>query len=175
MADSISNRIYFTLPAGWNSLSINEIYGNIFDWINLFDTNVAIIIIIMALVAILNLVTCLIILLLERTHMIGLLKSLGSPDRTIQRIFVFHGAMITVGGILLGNVLGLLICWLQQRYGFITLPEDTYFISAAVVRISWLQVMLVNLGTFLICFSVLLIPSFLMIRKISPVNALRFD
>ena len=175
MADSISNRIYFTLPAGWNSLSINEIYGNIFDWINLFDTNVAIIIIIMALVAILNLVTCLIILLLERTHMIGLLKSLGSPDRTIQRVFVFHGAMITVGGILLGNVLGLLICWLQQRYGFITLPEDTYFISVAVVKISWLQVMMVNLGTFLICFSVLLIPSFLMIKKMSPVNALRFD
>ena len=175
MADSVSNRIYFTLPAGWNSLSINEIYGNIFDWINLFDTNVVIIIIIMALVAILNLVTCLIILLLERTHMIGLLKSLGSPDRTTQRVFVFHGAMITIGGILVGNILGLLICWLQQRYGFITLPEDTYFISAAAVKISWLQVLLVNLATFLICFAVLLIPSFLMIRRMRPVKALRFD
>jgi lipoprotein-releasing system permease protein len=175
MADSISNRIYFNLPAGWNSLSINQIYGNIFDWINLFDTNVAIIIIIMALVAILNLVTCLIILLLERTHMIGLLKSLGSPDRTIQRVFVFHGALITIGGILAGNILGLLICWLQQRYGFITLPEDTYFISTAAVKISWGEVMLVNLGTFLVCFVVLLIPSFLMIRRMRPVKALRFD
>jgi lipoprotein-releasing system permease protein len=175
MADSISNRIYFNLPAGWNSLSINQIYGNIFDWINLFDTNVAIIIIIMALVAILNLVTCLIILLLERTHMIGLLKSLGSPDRTVQRVFVFHGALITIGGILAGNILGLLICWLQQRYGFITLPEDTYFISTAAVKISWVQIMLVNLGTFLICFAVLLIPSFLMIRRMRPVKALRFD
>lgn len=175
MADSVSNRIFEQLPPGWNSLSISEIYGNIFDWLNLQDTTIAIVIIIMVLVAILNLVTCLIILLLERTHMIGLLKSLGSPDQTIQRVFIFHGAMITFGGILLGNVLGLLICWLQQRYGFITLPEDSYFISTAAVKITWLQVLWVNLGTFLICFAVLLIPSYLLIRRMSPVKALRFD
>ena len=129
----------------------------------------------MVLVAILNLVTCLIILLLERTHMIGLLKSLGSPDKTIQQVFVFHGAIITFGGILLGNALGLLICWLQQRYGFITLPEDSYFISTAAVKIAWQQVLWVNLGTFLICFAVLLIPSLMIIRKLSPVKAMRFD
>ena len=175
MADSVSNRIFEQLPPGWNSLSISEIYGNIFDWLNLQDTTIAIVIIIMVLVAILNLVTCLIILLLERTHMIGLLKSLGSPDQTIQRVFIFHGAMITFGGILLGNILGLLICWLQQRYGFITLPEDSYFISTAAVKITWLQVLWVNLGTFLICFAVLLIPSYLLIRRMSPVKALRFD
>lgn len=175
MADSVSNRIFEQLPPGWNSLSISEIYGNIFDWLNLQDTTIAIVIIIMVLVAILNLVTCLIILLLERTHMIGLLKSLGSPDQTIQRVFIFHGAMITFGGILLGNILGLLICWLQQRYGFVTLPEDSYFISTAAVKITWLQVLWVNLGTFLICFAVLLIPSYLLIRRMSPVKALRFD
>ncbi|HEY4154383.1 MAG TPA: FtsX-like permease family protein [Puia sp.] len=175
MADSISNRIYYKLPPGWNSLSVSEIYGNIFDWLNLQDTTIAIVIIIMILVAILNLVTCLIILLLERTNMIGLLKSLGSPDRTIQRIFVYHGALITFGGLILGNVLGLLICGLQQHYGFITLPEDSYFISTAAVKISALQILWVNLGTFLICFTVLLIPSFTLIRKMSPVKALRFD
>ena len=175
MADSISNRIFYKLPAGWNSRSIPEIYGNIFDWLNLQDTTIAIVIIIMVLVAILNLVTCLIILLLERTHMIGLLKSLGSPDKTIQQVFVFHGAIITFGGILLGNALGLLICWLQQRYGFITLPEDSYFISTAAVKIAWQQVLWVNLGTFLICFAVLLIPSLMIIRKLSPVKAMRFD
>ncbi|MFI5124373.1 MAG: ABC transporter permease [Chitinophagales bacterium] len=175
MADSISNRIFFTLPPGWDSRSIPEIYGNIFDWLNLQDTTIAIVIIIMVLVAILNLVTCLIILLLERTHMIGLLKSLGSPDQTIQRVFVFHGAIITFGGLLLGNILGLLIYWLQQRYGFISLPEDSYFISTAAVKITWQQLLWVNLGTSLICFIILLIPSFLIIRKISPVKALRFD
>jgi lipoprotein-releasing system permease protein len=175
MADSISNRIFDVLPPGWNSRSVSEIYGNIFDWLNLQDTTIAIVIMIMVLVAILNLVTCLIILLLERTHMIGLLKSLGSPDHTIQQVFIFHGAIITFGGILLGNILGLLICWLQQRYGFITLPEDSYFISTAAVKITALQVLWVNLGTFVICFLVLLVPSFLIIRRLTPVKAMRFD
>ena len=175
MADSISNRLFVALPPGWNSRSIPEIYGNIFDWLNLQDTTVVIVILIMILVAIVHLITCLIILLLERTHMVGLLKSLGSRDQTIQQIFVLHGAIITFGGLILGNILGLLIYWLQQRYGFITLPEDSYFISTAAVKITWEQLVWVNLGTFLICFAVLLIPSFLIIRRISPVRALRFD
>lgn len=175
MADSVSNRIFDKLPHLWNSRSVSEIYGNIFDWLNLHDTTVVIVIIIMVLVAILNLVTCLIILLLERTQMIGLLKSLGSRDRTIQRIFLYHGALITFGGIILGNFAGLLICWLQQRYGFIRLPEETYFISTAAVQITWLQVCMVNAGTFVICFAVLLLPSFFIIRRLSPVKAITFD
>jgi lipoprotein-releasing system permease protein len=175
MADSVSNRIFDKLPHLWNSRPISEIYGNIFDWLNLHDTTVVIVIIIMVLVAILNLVTCLIILLLERTHMIGLLKSLGSRDGTIQRVFLYHGALITFGGIIIGDLLGLLICWLQQHYGFITLPEDTYFISTAAVRITWQQVCWVNAGTFMICFAVLLVPSFLIIRGLSPVKAIAFE
>ena len=175
LADSVSNRIFDKLPHLWNSRPITEIYGNIFDWLNLHDTTVVIVIIIMVLVAILNLVTCLIILLLERTHMIGLLKSLGSRDITIQQVFLYHGALITFGGIILGDLLGLLICWLQQRYGFITLPEDTYFISTAAVRITWQQVCWVNAGTFMICFAVLLVPSFLIIRGLSPVKAIAFE
>ena len=175
MADSVSNRIFDKLPHLWNSRSIDEIYGNIFDWLNLHDTTVVIVIIIMVLVAILNLVTCLIILLLERTQMIGLLKSLGSRDRTIRRIFLYHGALITFGGLILGNIAGLLICWLQQRYGFIRLPEETYFISTAAVKITWLQICLVNAGTFVICFAVLLLPSFFIIRRLSPVKAITFD
>jgi len=175
MADSVSNRIFDKLPHLWNSRSVTEIYGNIFDWLNLHDTTVVIVIIIMVLVAILNLVTCLIILLLERTQMIGLLKSLGSRDRTIQQVFLYHGALITFGGIILGNFAGLLICWLQQHYGFITLPEDTYFISTAAVRITWQQICWVNAGTFVICFSVLLLPSYFIIRRLSPVQAIAFD
>jgi lipoprotein-releasing system permease protein len=175
MADSVSNRIFEKLPHGWNSRSITEIYGNIFDWLNLQDTTIIIVIIIMILVAILNLVSCLIILLLERTNMIGLLKSLGSRDSIIQKVFLYHGALITFSGILLGNISGLLVCWLQNRYKFITLPEDSYFISTAVVKISWQQVCWVNLGTFVICFTVLLLPSFFIIRRLSPVKAISFN
>jgi lipoprotein-releasing system permease protein len=175
MADSISNRIFEKLPRKWNSQSIREIYGNIFDWLNLQDTTILIVIVIMILVAILNLVTCLIILLLERTHMIGILKSMGSRDEGIQKIFLYHGALITFGGIVLGNLFGLLIYWLQNKYGIITLPEDSYYISTAVVYITWQQVCLVNLGTFVICFAVLLIPSFFIIRRLSPVKAIAFN
>ncbi len=103
MADSVSNRIFDKLPRRWNSQSITEIYGSLFDWLNLQDTTIIIVIVIMVLVAILNLVTCLIILLLERTRMIGLLKSLGSRDRTIQQVFLYHGALITFGGIIAGQ------------------------------------------------------------------------
>ena len=175
MADSVSNRIYDKLPHLWDSHSITEIYRSIFDWLNLQDTTIIIVIVMMVLVAILNLVTCLIILLLERTHMIGLLKSMGSRDRNIQQVFLYHGALITFGGILLGDFLGLLICWLQDRYGFITLPEDSYFISTAAVRINWQQVCWVNLGTFVVCFVVLLIPSFFIIKRLSPVKAISFN
>ena len=175
MADSVSNRIFDKLPRKWDSHSITEIYRSIFDWLNLQDTTIVIVIIMMVLVAILNLVTCLIILLLERTHMIGLLKSFGSRDSSIQKVFLYHGTLITFGGILLGDFLGLLICWLQNRYGFITLPEDSYFISVAAVKITWQQVCLVNAGTFVVCFVVLLLPSFFIIRRLSPVKAIAFN
>ncbi len=175
MADTVSNRIFDKLPHKWNSESITEIYGNIFDWLNLQDTTIIIVIIIMVLVAILNLVTCLIILLLERTHIIGLLKSCGSRDSSIQQVFRYLGALITFGGIILGNIFGLLVYWLQKRYGFITLPEDSYFISTAAVKIGWQQVCWVNVGTFLICFAVLLLPSFFIIRRLSPVKAITFN
>jgi lipoprotein-releasing system permease protein len=175
MADSVSNRIFDKLPHHWNSQSITEIYGSLFDWLNLQDTTIIIVIVIMVLVAILNLVTCLIILLLERTRMIGLLKSLGSRDRTIQQVFLYHGALITFGGILTGNLLGLVFYWLQNKYGFITLPEESYFISTAAVKIYWQQVCWVNLGTFVICFAVLLLPSFWIIRRLKPVKAIAFN
>ena len=172
-ADTISNLIFDQLPPGWTSRSVNDLYSNIFDWLALQDTTIAIVIIIMVLVAILNLVTCLIILLLERTQMIGVLKSLGAPNLTIQKVFLYHGALITVSGLLFGNIIALGICWLQQRYGFIRLPEDAYFISTAAVHIEWWEVALVNAGTFAICFLILMIPT-LIIRRITPVKAILF-
>ena len=175
MADSVSSRIYDKLPRRWNSQSITEIYGSLFDWLNLQDTTIIIVIVIMVLVAILNLVTCLIILLLERTRMIGLLKSLGSRDRTIQQVFLYHGVLITFGGIITGNILGLLFYWLQNKYGFITLPEESYYIATAAVKINWQQVCMVNAGTFVICFIVLLLPSFWIIRRLNPVKAISFN
>lgn len=171
--DTVNAIIFQALPATWNSRTIKEIYGNIFDWLNLQDTTVAIVLVIMIIIAVLNLVTCLIILLLERTRMVGVLKALGSPDGSIQKIFLYYGALITISGIVLGNFFGLLICWLQQRYGFISLPEEAYFISKAAVKLEWWHVAVVNAGTFVVCFIVLMIPT-IIIRNIRPVKAIMF-
>lgn len=171
--DTVNSVIFEKLPGTWNSRTITEIYANIFEWLNLQDTTVAIVLIIMIVVAVLNLITCLIILLLERTRMVGILKALGSSDWSIQNIFLYYGAVITVSGIIMGNLFGLLVYWSQQRYGYITLPEEAYFISKAAVKLEWWHVVAVNAGTFLVCFLILMIPT-IIIKRIQPVRAIMF-
>jgi lipoprotein-releasing system permease protein len=173
-ADRVSDAIYDKLPTNWGSRTTQEIYPNIFDWLNLQDKTVIIVLIIMIVVATLNLITCLIILVLERTRMVGILKAIGAPDPSIRQVFLYHGAIITLFGIALGNVVGLAVCWLQDRYGFITLPEDAYFISKAIVRLQWWHLLLVDGGTFLVCFLVLMIPT-VIVRRMQPVRAIGFS
>ena len=172
-ADRVSARLHEQLPREWDSRTTQEIFPNIFDWLNLQDNTIIIVLVIMIVVATLNLVTCLIILVLERTRMVGILKAVGSPNMSIQWIFLYQGAFITLVGLALGNIFGLGICWLQQRYGFITLPEDAYFISKAVIKLEWWHVPLVNLLTFVICILVLLIPT-VIIRRVQPARAIQF-
>lgn len=171
--EAINESILYKIPIEYGSSTIEQIYPNIFDWLNLQDQTTVIVLIIMIIIATLNLITCLLILVLERTRMVGLLKAIGSRNFTIQKIFLYHGAVISLTGIIGGNILGLVVCWLQARYGFIKLPEDAYYISQAAVYIEWWQIALVNIFTFLICFFVLLIPT-LIIKRIQPVRAIQF-
>jgi lipoprotein-releasing system permease protein len=172
-ADRVSARVHQQLPPDWGSRTTQEIFPNIFDWLNLQDNTIIIVLVIMIVVATLNLVTCLIILVLERTRMVGILKAVGSRNVSIQWIFLYQGAFITLFGLVLGNIFGLGVCWLQQRFGFITLPEDAYFISKAVVKLEWWHVPMVNLLTFVICILVLLIPT-VIIRRVQPARAIQF-
>lgn len=172
-ADTLNETIFALLPELWNSKTIREIYPSIFDWLALQDQTIGIVLLIMIIVAVLNLITCLIILVLERTRMVGVLKALGAYNGTIQKIFLYHGALITLAGILLGNLVAFALIFLQSTYGFIQLPEEMYYISKAEVKVIPWQIMAVNAGTFLICMAVLLIPS-LIIRKIQPVRAIQF-
>ncbi|OYW19748.1 MAG: hypothetical protein B7Z54_03040, partial [Sphingobacteriales bacterium 12-47-4] len=121
-----------------------------------------------------NLVTCLIILVLERLRMIGILKSLGASNWMVQKVFLFQSAIITVTGILLGTAVALGLLWLQQKTGFIRLQEESYYLDSAAVKIVWWQVGLVVGGTLLVSLLVLMIPS-LIVRRVQPVKAIRFQ
>ncbi|MGB8194560.1 MAG: FtsX-like permease family protein [Chitinophagaceae bacterium] len=171
--EDISFDILAELPVEWKSRTTQELYPHIFDWLNLQNKTIAIVLIIMIIVASLNLITCLIILVLERTRMVGILKALGSPDGKIQKIFLIHGSIITVLGILIGNIIGVFLCWLQQEYGFISLPEEMYYISTVAVNLEWWHILAVDIGTFIICFGILLIPT-LVVKRVRPVKAIQF-
>ena len=155
----VTDELFNTLPVAWSSKSIKEINPNIFDWLTCRIQPLCMVLVIMTVVAVLNLITCLIILVLERTRMIGVLKALGSPNASIQRIFLYQGAIITVTGIVLGNLVALLLIWLQQKYSLISLQEEMYYISKVEMRPEWWHFLLVDAGTFIICFLILIIPT----------------
>lgn len=165
--------IFATLPSGWNALTLKELSPEIFDWLKLQNTNKYILIVLMTVVAIINLITCLIILLIERTRMIALLKALGSNDGTIQKIFILYGSRIAVRGIFFGILLGLGICLIQKYTEFIQLNEEVYYVKSAPVSIDYRQVILIAAGTLILSALMLIIPSYVS-RKIHPARALVF-
>lgn len=161
-------------PQTWDTQSVRSVSPNIFDWLNMQDVTRNVLIGIMVLVAVINLITCLIILVLERIKMIGVLKAVGARNWTIQSIFLHHSLIITVTGILAGAALGIGFLYLQDATGFIKLKEDAYYLSEAAVKIVWWQVAAICFWTFFICLCVLMVPSIL-VRKIQPVKAIRFS
>lgn len=171
--DASAEEIFPMLPGGWDCRTMMQIHPEIFDWLNLQNTNKYILITVMTLVALINLITCLIILVLERTRMIGVLKALGMGDWGIQRIFLSYGSIILAWGIGLGSALGLGIAWLQLRTGFIRLDETAYYMDRAPILIVWWQVGAVLAGTFLTCLLVLMIPTIIS-RRIEPAKAVQF-
>lgn len=171
--NAVSSTLSNALPSEWMSKSIKEVYPNIFDWLDIQDVNRNVVFVVMGIVALINLITCLLILMLERTNMIGLLKSMGATNWTIQKIFIVYASFITLAGVGFGLVIGLGICFLQQATGFITLDEASYYISVAPVKIIGWQVAAVCAGTTVVCFVSLFLPT-LLIPKISPVKAIAF-
>ena len=127
----------------------------------------------MAIVAIINMVTVLLILILERTNMIGIVKALGARNWQIQKIFLYYAGIIIIAGQFLGNLLGLGLAWLQKTYKFLKLDEQNYYLDTAPIHIDWSTVIWINFGAFLVILTFLVLPTFI-INKIRPIQALRF-
>ncbi|MBW3518105.1 FtsX-like permease family protein [Flavobacterium sp. NKUCC04_CG] len=166
--------IYLELPPTLNSQTIVEKYGNIFNWIAMFDFNIAVILVIMVVVAAINMIVALLVLILERTQMIGVLKALGATNWSIRKIFLYNAAYLIFIGLFWGNLLGIGLLLTQQYFGLIKLDPNLYYVKEAPVLLRLTDVLWLNAGVVLICLLVLLIPSYL-ITKISPVKAMRFD
>jgi len=173
-ADSISNYIHYNLIAPpMESYTTAENYSFIFDWLELQGVNGTILLVIMAIVSIINMGAVLVILMVDRAMMIGLLKALGMPFEGTRNIFLAIAGLIGAVGILLGNVLALGLCWLQVRFGFMKLPEESYSMRYVPIRIIWWEVGLIDVVTLALCVLCMWLPA-LYIRRIQPARVLQF-
>ena len=165
--------IYNAIPSTLNSKTILELYPNIFEWIQLFDNNVWFIIAIMIVIAGINMITALLVLILERVQMIGILKVLGSYNTSIRKVFLYNASYLILKGLFWGNLIGLSIIGIQHYFKIITLDPETYYVSTMPVYISFTNIILLNLGTLILCFLMLIIPSYI-ITKINPAKSIKF-
>ena len=154
--------------------TIKQIYPTVFSWLDMQDVTGVIVITLMLLVAGINMISALLILILERTNMIGILKALGSKNRSIQKIFLYNAAYLVGKGLLWGNVLAIGIALIQKQFGIFTLDAKTYYLSVIPIYLDPLAIVLLNAGTFLCCLLMLVVPSFV-VSKITPVKAIRFS
>ena len=166
--------VHSQTPSILDTQTITEKYSNIFEWLKITDSNIYLIIILMLLVGIINIAVALLVLILERTQMIGILKAMGADNWNVRKIFLYNAFYLITRGLLWGNLIGIGILLIQKYFGIIKLDPKNYYVNQAPVYLNWDYVLVLNIGTVVVCLLVLLIPSYI-ITKISPVKAIRFE
>jgi lipoprotein-releasing system permease protein len=172
--DEMGHKVFNLVSYNLNARTVKQLYPQIFDWLELMDMNVLIILVLMVIVASITMISTLLILILEQTALIGLLKAMGAPNWSIRRIFLMKAAWLTLKGMAWGNAIALTICFLQYKLHFLTLPQDTYYMAFVPININMIQVLLINAGTLFICTVMLVVPSYI-IARIQPVKAIQWE
>lgn len=172
--EDMRNEMASITPYNMGLSSIFDLYPALFDWLNLLDMNVIIILILMVAVASINMITALLILILERTQMIGLMKAMGAEDKTVSQIFLWMAANIIIKGLLLGNFLGIGLAYLQNKFSWIKLDQKSYYLNRVPIEINLSDLVWINTLSFIICFLLLLLPVKI-ISKVKPIKTIQFN
>ena len=174
LINDYNEQIYFSIPTNLVSYTAMETYPHIFDWLELQDMNVVIIIALMLLVAGITIISMLLIIILERTSTIGLLKAMGASNGLIRSIFLKRSCRILLIGMVIGNVIGLGICLIQSHYNIISLSPESYYLSAVPIELNPWHILMLNVGTFVLWVLMLLLPTML-INNVRPSKSIRFE
>lgn len=154
--------------------SIIEKFPQIFNWLNLINGNVIVILVLMIIIACVNMIATLLILILDNTNTIGMLKALGARNRMVRQIFLYIACYLTFLGIVIGNIIGLGLAFIQHKFGLLKLPQETYYLDVAPIQFDWFLITGINLGAFVLCILFLLIP-IAWIARVEPVKVIRFQ
>ena len=166
--------VYEKTPYNLNAQSTKELNPQIFDWLKLQDINVNVVIILMLIVAAINIITALLILILERTKLIGILKAIGQTNWSIRKVFLYNATYLIIKGLFWGNLLGITLSLFQKQFHIISLNPATYYMKSVPIHLLLSDILILNLGVIITCFIILILPTYL-ITKIMPIKAIRFE
>lgn len=173
--DEVGDYVHHHIGYDLKAETIKQIYPNIFEWIQLFDTNVAVLLIITTCVCMVTMMSIFFIIILEQTHTIGILKSLGMKTKDVVRAFIIVAGNILLRGMVIGDAIALLMGWLQQQFHIIKLNPDTYYVDFVPIHFEIFPLLMLNVGVFVLCMLVLTLPAWIVGKKITPVNAVRWE
>jgi lipoprotein-releasing system permease protein len=172
--DTVASQVFEKMHYDLQLMKITDEYAQLFDWLKLLKRNVVIFLVLIVFVATFNMVSTVFIMIMERTHMIGVLKAVGATDYQIRQVFFYNGAKLTFRGLLLGNVIGLGFCALQYYFKFIPLDPENYYMDTVPIHWNFGVILILNAAIFVLTLLAILLPTAL-VARIKPVKAIKFD